>query len=226
MKMSNPSDNLNAFYNHMLDCIKIYGLFTLKDADGRHPWPKQGVYFFFDPSEPIPMPGLPGRIVRIGSHGVASNTNSTLWGRLKQHRGSQKSGGGNHRGSVFRWHIGSAIKGMPVSWLDRKASTHEVGHLEHNHECLVSDYIRQLPFTVIEIPGIPRKDCQRAIFESECISYLSWAGHNGLIKSGDKWLGHQAANDKVKQSGLWNVKDIWVNGHSNPYIPTWPLSYV
>jgi hypothetical protein len=227
----NDSAALDAFYSHLLDCMGTYGLFTLKEADGRHPWPEQGVYFFFDPNEPIPKPGLPGRVVRIGTHGVAKNTNSTLWSRLHMHQGSKRNGGGNHRGSIFRWHIGKAINGTPSSWdwddarKGIKANSEErreVRRWEHEHERLVSDYIHQLPFTVIAMPGSPGKDCQRAVFETECIAYLSWCGQNGLIKIGSDWLGLRATNDKIKTSGLWNVNDVWMPGNHLPYIPTWP----
>jgi hypothetical protein len=216
------ANELNEFYNQILGCIETYGLFTLKDAHGRQPWPKQGVYFFFDTSEPIPSPDLPGRIVRIGSHGVAQNTNSTLWMRLKQHQGSQTSGGGNHRGSIFRQYVGIALKGEPSRWRDAKAKYAEVSQDEHAHECLVSDYIRQLPFTVIGIPGHPGKNSQRAIFEGECISYISWAAQNGLIKMRQKWLGLQAEKEEIKKSGLWNVRDVWSPGQAQPCVPTWP----
>ncbi len=217
-----PANELDKFYNQILCCVETYGLFTLKDAHGRQPWPKQGVYFFFDPSEPIPRPDLPGRIVRIGSHGVAQNTNSTLWGRLKQHQGSQTSGGGNHRGSIFRQYVGIALKGGPPSWKDTKAKYAEVRQDEHAHERLVSDYIRQLPFTVIGIHGLPGKNSQRAIFEGECISYVSWAAQNGLIKMGKTWLGLQAEKEAIKESGLWNVRDVWMLGDKRPCIPNWP----
>ena len=51
------------------------------------------------------------RVVRVGTHGLRPS-HSTLWGRLSQHKGSVGGGmpgGGNHRGSVFRLHVGSAL---------------------------------------------------------------------------------------------------------------------
>jgi len=35
---------------------------------------------------------------------------TTLWARLSQHRGSAKSGGGNHRCSIFRLLVGRALE--------------------------------------------------------------------------------------------------------------------
>lgn len=217
-----PQNDLNKFYANLADCIKTYKLHTLGEANGRQAWPKQGVYFFFDVNEPTPYPGLPGRIVRVGSHGVARNTNSTLWSRLRQHRGSLSGGGGSHRGSIFRRYVGIALGDSPPHWRDQNAKKAEVGASEHEHERRVSDYIRQLPFTVIDIPGTPDKNCLRAIFERQCIVYLSWAWQAGLIEGGKHWLGLRTNNSKIIQSGLWNAENVWTTGQAPPKVPTWP----
>ena len=217
-----PANELNRFYARLADCIQNYGLFTLGEVDGRHPWPKQGVYLFFDTNEPTPYPGLPGRIVRVGSHGVAENTNSTLWSRLKQHQGSLTSGGGNNRGSIFRRHVGVSLGDPPPYWGQQKVKKPEVGASEHEHECRVSEYIRQLPFAVIGIPGVPGKNCLRAIFERQCIAYLSWAWQTGLIERGKQWLGLRTGNPQIIQSGLWNVESIWTKEQATPKAPAWP----
>ena len=69
------------------------------------------VYFFFDSSEHL-NDGR-SRVVRVGTHVITDGSSTTLWQRLSQHRGStsRDSGemGGNHRGSVFRRHVGDAI---------------------------------------------------------------------------------------------------------------------
>ena len=39
----------------------------------------------------------------------SQGSTSTLPGRLRQHRGVTSSGGGNHRGSVFRQHVGRCL---------------------------------------------------------------------------------------------------------------------
>jgi len=48
------------------------------------------------------------RVVRVGTHGLKTGSTSTLWGRVHQHRDTRE-GGGNHRGSVFRLHVGQAL---------------------------------------------------------------------------------------------------------------------
>lgn len=48
------------------------------------------------------------RITRVGTHAIRDGEESTLWGRLRNHRGTH-SGGGNHRSLVFRRHVGMAM---------------------------------------------------------------------------------------------------------------------
>ncbi len=65
----------------------------LADCDARSGWPKRGVYFFFEPGElrAAPNQGEP-RVVRVGTHAVSANSGTTLWDRLKQHKGRGKPG--------------------------------------------------------------------------------------------------------------------------------------
>ena len=78
---------------------------------GRDDWPRQGVYFFFEDGETRVENGT-SRVVRVGTHGLSPTDRTTLWGRLRQHRGrisGRNPGGGNHRASIFRGHIGTAL---------------------------------------------------------------------------------------------------------------------
>jgi hypothetical protein len=61
------------------------------------------------------------RVVRVGTDALKPNAGATLWGRLRQHRGSLKTGGGNHRASIFRLLVGTAIgriwgDNSPITW--------------------------------------------------------------------------------------------------------------
>ena len=67
-------------------------------------WPSHGVYFFFEPEE-LRADAISMRCVRVGTHGLRDDAKSTLKVRLRQHRGSLSTGGGHHRGSIFRAHI-------------------------------------------------------------------------------------------------------------------------
>lgn len=84
-------------------------------------WPPRGVYFFFENGESRTSSGAGPRVVRVGTHGLKNGARSTLWGRLSQHRGSARSGLGNHRGSIFRQLLGTALASrdgipLPESW--------------------------------------------------------------------------------------------------------------
>ena len=80
----------------------------LKEYSGRLQWPARGVYFFMEPGEYRTSHPTVHRIVRVGTHAVSALSKSTLWGRLRTHRGGA-DGGGNHRGSIFRLHVGAAL---------------------------------------------------------------------------------------------------------------------
>ena len=109
--MSPRATQLDELYS-LLDAIaqRCGGPRTLADCHGRMGWPRRGVYFFFETGEHRENCSSP-RVVRVGTHGLRPSS-STLWGRLSQHRGSAGGGfpgGGNHRGSIFRLHVGEAL---------------------------------------------------------------------------------------------------------------------
>jgi len=83
----------------------------------------QGVYLFFEPGE-LRLDGVTSRVVRAGTHALIENSTTTLWDRLSQHRGHVQGGnpgGGNHRGTIFRHHVGTVL----LNTGDWPASLHE-----------------------------------------------------------------------------------------------------
>src|SRR5437867_6093855 len=109
--MSNERlEDLVRFYL-ILDRLErnIGGARTLVDCRGRMDWPERGVYFFREPDENRSDRGEGPRIVRVGTHALKSGSQTKLWTRLSQHKGRPSTGGGNHRGSVFRLLIGAAL---------------------------------------------------------------------------------------------------------------------
>src|SRR5258708_38621617 len=80
----------------------IGGARRLVDCRGRMGWPARGVYFFREVGENRSESGKGPRIVRVGTHALNAGGGTTLWGRLSAHRGQVRSGGGNHRSSIFR----------------------------------------------------------------------------------------------------------------------------
>src|ERR1700693_889670 len=107
--------------NRHADLVRVYeilgslehalgGKRILADCDGRMVWPDRGVYFFFVPGETRSDTGSGPRVVRVGTHALKAGSGTSLWQRLSQHRGIAATGGGNHRGSVFRLLVGTAHK--------------------------------------------------------------------------------------------------------------------
>src|SRR6056297_491202 len=116
-------------------------------------WPDRGVYFFFASDEHRDA-GDQLRITRIGTHAVSEGSSTSLWDRLRTHRGANRGtyeGGGNHRGSVFRKRVGEAIierDGLHDEYSDWGvgSSAGRAQRLEELElERQVSDCIRDLP---------------------------------------------------------------------------------
>ena len=94
--------------------FEVDGFPQLRACHGRMPWPRRGVYFFFEEGEVRSDSGSGPRVVRVGTHALTDRSKTTLWNRLAQHRGVARSGGGNHRGSVFRLLVGQALLASTV----------------------------------------------------------------------------------------------------------------
>jgi hypothetical protein len=67
---------------------------------------------------------------------------ATLWRRLSQHKGLSKTGGGNHRGSIFRLLIGEALINKEhikaATWGVKRNANAGVRSAEFELECKVS----------------------------------------------------------------------------------------
>ena len=109
--MSRQAD-LERFYTALAVLkSKVGGERYLADCEKQKDWPRQGVYYFFEVGETRERSDEL-RVVRVGTHAVSANSRTTLWHRLRAHRGSlrgQYAGGGYYRGSIFRLHVGSAL---------------------------------------------------------------------------------------------------------------------
>jgi hypothetical protein len=190
------------------------GAGVLGDSQLRRLWPRAGIYFFYEDGEV--RPGGEPRIVRVGTHGLRSTSRSTLPGRLAQHRGSiagSNPGGGNHRGSIFRLHVGSALirrSGGPDellrSWLGAKADP-RWRSAELGIERRVSTVIGKMTVRAIRVPTRDDGSSDRGYIERNAIALLSClAGPAEPPSRG--WLGHDSNSPKVRLSGLWNVNHV------------------
>ena len=206
------------FYD-LLDrlAVRVGGLRVLADCTGRMKWPQRGVYFFYEDGETRSGSGSGPRVVRVGTHALVSGSRSSLWRRLAQHRGSARSRGGNHRGSIFRLLVGGALarRGdlpLPPSWgrrgrptgLDRAALKRD----ESGLEALVSRRIGAMPFLWLGVDDAPGPGSRRAPIERNAIALLSGYAESALDPPSPGWLGLHSDRKPVCRSGLWNNRHV------------------
>jgi hypothetical protein len=142
--------------------------------------------------------------------------------RLKQHRG-HKSGGGQHRASIFRALIGEALLqrgdlGPCASWGVKgdpsKASAAlglnraEMLEAEAVVEKSVSSHIWSMPFLWLEINNQSGPDSARAYIVRNAIALLSNYQRPAIDPPSAGWLGRSSSRDFVRHSGLWNVRHV------------------
>jgi hypothetical protein len=210
---------------HHRDLERLYGILAdlerrisrqcLQDCHGRVNWPSRGVYFFFENGE-IRPDGRTPRVVRVGTHAVSTGSKTTLWNRLSTHRGT-RSGGGNHRGSIFRLWVGTALlqagdglSPKPPSWGKGSSAKRPVRDAEAHVEKAVSAYIGSMPFLWVAANDEPGVESIRRTIERNAMALLSCSSETGSTADhpSSTWLGHHCPNDTLRCSGLWNVRDV------------------
>jgi len=214
MLPSNRRKDLQRFYGLLERLQASTGFRRLETAHAHDGWPEKGVYFFFEEGE-TREDGKSFRVVRVGTHAINGNAHTTLWNRLSQHQGTiggANPGGGNHRGSVFRDHVGRAliVRGDIVNetWVHAHV-TPEEREEERPAECRVSRHIRPMPFLWLSVPGAPGPDCPRSYIERNSIALLSNMGEEEkLDPPSEKWLGNHSPHPALLGSGLWNVNHV------------------
>ena len=192
------------------------GARMLRDCDARSGWPERGVYFFFESGE-VRADGSTPRVVRVGTHALRP-AKSTLWGRLSQHRGNlkgSKPGGGNHRGSIFRLHVGTAMLAsgdwdgeINQTWGRGSSASREIRDHEYPLERAVSAYIGSMPFLWVDVDDPPSSTSERGLIERGSVALLTNLGRPPIDPSSPGWLGHSSDRTAVRHSGLWNVNHV------------------
>ena len=209
--MQGRLDHLVRFYG-ILEALerRIGGLRLLADCHGRMDWPKRGVYFFMEEGELRADTGNGLRIVRVGTHALRQRSRTTLWDRLVQHKGQEKSGGGNHRASIFRLLVGSTLKKPSKSWGVNNSASGAVRRSEKATEQEVSRIIREMPFLWLAADDAPGPNSLRGYIERNSIALLSNLAKPPLDPSSKGWLGRLCVRgkSKVRDSGLWNQNHV------------------
>lgn len=166
--------------------------------------PQDGIYVLFEESE---LGHGAERIVRIGTH----TGKNQLPSRLKQHFLNE-----NKDRSIFRKNIGRAIlskmkdpylEQWEINLTPRKARdkySHKIDlDRQRKIESRVSQYIQQhFSFSVFEVKDKTR----RLEIESKLISTVSLCNE---CKASSEWLGNYSPKDKIRESGLWLVNELY-----------------
>ena len=212
-------EDITYFYNLLSKLEKkLQGKTNLSISTGNDIWPIRGIYFFFESGELRQESGSGLRVTRIGTHALKTGAKTTLWKRLSQHKGILKNGGGNHRGSIFRLLVGTAIISAQnlnyPTWGQGNSGTKEIREAEIPLEKLVSQFIRQMPFIYLDVPDAPGPNSLRGYIEINCIALLSNYAKDPIDQSSATWQGKKCNREKVRESGLWNQNHV-----DEPYDP-------
>lgn len=214
--MSRHSD-LDRLYD-LFDRLEenVGGKQRLKDCTGYMDWPERGVYFFFAKDETRESTDQL-RFTRVGTHAVSSGSGTSLWNRLRTHRGANSGtyeGGGNHRGSVFRRRVGEAmieqhdLHGEYPHWGEGSSASRERRLDELELEQQASDYIRDLPFLWVKVDDEPGPESDRAYIERNTIALVSNYSKGSIDSRDTGWLGNASPCEEIRQSGLWNINHV------------------
>ena len=210
--------------NRIVDLARFYGALdrlaqrvggarTLSQCNGRMDWPTRGVYFFFESGEAGSDSGARRRVVRVGTHALTASSRTTLWNRLSSHRGVASSGGGNHRGSIFRLLVGTALmRREPAcgvkTWGQGSSADRATRDAEAALERLVSNHVGAMSLLSLRVDDAPGAASQRGYIERNCIALLSNFDREPCDPPSSGWLGLHCARPKVRCSGLWNQQHV------------------
>ena len=219
--MTDRSDQLDALYVVLARLEdSLGGKRRLAECDSTTGWPARGVYFFFEDGE-VREDGQTPRVVRVGTHALRASS-TTLWRRLAQHKGNVggvRPGGGNHRGSIFRQHVGAALvargdwpSSMSASWGVGSTAPTAVRAEEFAIERAVSAYIGAMQLLCVAVEDAPAPRSDRGVIEAGTIALLSNYDRPPVDPPSGRWLGCDAPSERVRFSGLWNVNHVRQHG--------------
>ena len=185
---------------------------NLFECSGRMSWPNRGVYFFQEAGEYNRDVGERARIVRVGTHALKSGSRTSLWRRLAQHKGVNRTRGGNHRGSIFRLIVGAALMerdGLSYpTWGKGSSAARDITEAELSMEKNVSSVVGDMPFLWLSIEDEAGPESLRGTIERNSIALLSNFEKTPVNPPSENWLGHFSNRERVRKSGLWNSNHV------------------
>jgi len=208
--MIHRRDELDRFYALLANLEqRVGGPRRLSNTEGKQGWPERGVYFFFEPGETRPASSQ-ARVIRVGAHAVSSGSKTTLWDRLRTHRGTATLGG-NHRGSIFRLRVGEALQAregiLCPTWAQGSSAPKEVRVTERAFEEAVSRTLNSPSVLWLAVEDEPGPQSLRAYLERNSLALLSHF-HPEADPPSAGWLGRHAAREDIQRSGLWNSDHV------------------
>lgn len=209
------ANDINRFYEILEEIKKRFPQRKLEDLlSMKKNIPIQGVYFFFEEGE-FREKSKVDRVVRVGTHAAQEKSKATIKKRIAQHKGPENLMG-KHRSSVFRELIGYSIinkNNLKMEYWGKrdKKSDKQILESEKKLEEMVSIYLRNMSFTILEVPGEASKDNDRAFIERNSIALLSNYNRVAIDPASKKWLGKLCGKDKIINSGLWNSNYVEID---------------
>jgi hypothetical protein len=206
--MSSRTSDLLRFYRLLSDLEVLNGgMRRMAQADPAGPWPQRGVVWFFERTESRSDTGAGLRVVRVATHALKPELQSTLWDRLSH------DASGTHRGSVFRTILGTALRDLmgnaePQSWGRGSKPPAESAKQEAALEAAVTLYAAQMPFLFLAVDDPPGPHSLRGFIEKNSVALLSNYARPPVDPASGVWLGRRCTKEKVAQSGLWNVQHV------------------
>ncbi|NLO21913.1 MAG: hypothetical protein GX119_07915 [Syntrophomonadaceae bacterium] len=172
--------------------------------------PPGGCCFYWEPGENRQDKGKQ-RIVRVESYPL-EDAKRSMYSQLIKHRGTIAGtfkGGGDHRQSLLRHHIGTALINKNREFCDTwegETANAAVRKKEHLLETMVSRVSIQMEVLVIPFKNIDA--IKLKYIEQNLIALLSNWGKKALDPPSSEWLGHYCGNVLVRDSGLWNTNGV------------------
>ena len=202
--------DLRRFYS-LLSALQesLGGPRRLATCTGQMSWSNRGVYFFMELGENRSDSGSGHE---LSASAPMRSTKAPERDSGRGCRGPTNTGAGNHRCSIFRLLVGTALMADRrydcPTWGIGSHAPAEIRVTEQTLERQVSEVIRAMPFVWLAIGDEPGPHSLRGYIERNSIALLSNFGKKPLDSPSAEWLGKHCSRERVQKSGLWNSNHV------------------